>query len=150
MKRTRILTTVCLVFTVILIPLLAVLIFTLPLILNAYFEMTGAANADETIRRIMLAFYVCVPIGFLALGLLTKILLNIRKEKLFIRQNAICFRWLSVCALYIAVVCIVFGIVYLPFLLIAVAALFIGLLLQVLVRLLFTACEISEENQLTI
>lgn len=150
MKRTHALTTVCLAFTLFLFPVLAVLVFTLPAILNWYYEMAAAFNAAETIRRTLLAFYICVPAGFTALYLLAKILFNLRQDKLFIRQNALCFRCLSICALYVAVVCIATGIVYLPLLLIAIAALFIGLLLQVLVRLLLTACEISEENQLTI
>lgn len=150
MKSSRIITNICLGFTVFLIPVLALLIFTLPHILDHYYEMTVGFNAEEIIRRILWAFYLCVPAGFTALVLLAKILSNLRVEKLFVRQNAICFRCLSICALYVAIVCIVTGIVYLPLLVIAVAALFIGLLLQVLVRLLLTACEISEENQLTI
>lgn len=150
LKRSKTLTTICLGFTLFLIPVLAVLVFTLPMLLDRYYELTVVFNAAEIIHRILIAFYICVPIGFAALILLAKILLNIRREKLFIRQNAVCFRWLSVCALYVGVACICTGIVYVPLLLIAVAALFIGLLLQVLVRLLLTACEISEENQLTI
>lgn len=150
MKRTRIVTTVCLAFTLFLIPVLALLAFTLPALLKKYFELTSAYNAADLIFRILLAFYICLPAGFAALGLLSKILHNLVKEKLFVRQNAVCFRWLSICALCVGIVCIATGIVYLPLLLIAVAALFIGLLLQVLVRLLLTSCEIAEENSLTI
>lgn len=150
MKRTRAITTVCLVFTLILFPVLAVLIFTMPAILSCYYGATVNYNSADIIHRILLAFYICVPAGFTALYLLAMILFNLLKEKLFVRQNVMYFRCLSICALYVALVCIVTGIVYVPLLLIAVAALFIGLLLQVLVRLLQTACEIREENDLTI
>lgn len=150
MKSSKIYTNICLGFTIFLFPVLAVLIFTLPTILDRYYSMTAAFNAQEMIRRILWAFYLCVPAGFTALFLLAKILNNVRMEKIFIRQNAIYFRCLSICALYVAIACIVTGVVYLPLLIIAVAALFMGLLLQVFVRLLLTACEISDENQLTI
>lgn len=150
MKKNYYLTTFCWVFTLSLIPVLAVLAFVFPSVVTWYFTTYGQSLVVETIRRLMLAFYICLPVGFAALGLLAKILSNLRKELLFIRQNAICFRWLSVCALYVGVTCVATGIFYLPLLLIAVAAFFIGLLLQVLVRLLLTACDLSEENSLTI
>lgn len=150
MKRTRFITTVCMAFTLFLIPVLAFLAFALPALLKRYFELTAAYNATILIERILIAFYVCLPAGFAALILLAKILRNLQKERLFVRQNVLCFRWLSVCALYVGVACAATGIVYLPLLLIAVTALFIGLLLQVLVRLLRTAREIAEENSLTV
>lgn len=150
MKKNYYLTTICWVFTVSLIPLLAVLAFMFPSLTTWYFTTYGESLVAETIQRLMIAFYICLPAGFFALGLLAKILSNLRKELLFIRQNAICFRWLSICALYVGVTCVATGIIYLPLLVIAVAAFFIGLLLQVLVRLLLTACDMSEENSLTI
>lgn len=150
MKRNYYLTTVCWVFTISLIPVLAVLAFVFPTLTTWYFTTYGESHIAETIQRLMIAFYICLPIGFLALGLLAKILHNLRKEQLFVRQNAICFRWLSICALYVGITCVATGIVYLPLLVIALAAFFIGLLLQVLVRLLLTACDMSEENSLTI
>ena len=150
MNKNYILTTICWWFTLSLIPILVVLAIVFPSLTTWYFTTYGQSLVAETIQRLMIAFYICLPAGFAALGLLTKILSNIRKEALFIRQNAICFRWLSICALYVGVTCVATGILYLPLLVIALAAFFIGLLLQVLVRFVLTACEISEENSLTI
>lgn len=150
MNKNYILTTICWWFTLSLIPILVVLAIVFPSLTTWYFTTYGQSLVAETIQRLMIAFYICLPAGFVALGLLTKILSNIRREELFIRQNAICFRWLSICALYVGVTCVATGILYLPLLVIALAAFFIGLLLQVLVRFVHTACEISEENSLTI
>lgn len=150
MNKNYILTTICWWFTLSLIPILVVLAIVFPSLTTWYFTTYGQSLVAETIQRLMIAFYICLPAGFAALGLLTKILSNIRREELFIRQNAICFRWLSICALYVGVTCVATGILYLPLLVIALAAFFIGLLLQVLVRFVLTACEISEENSLTI
>lgn len=150
MNKNYILTTICWWFTLSLIPILVVLAIVFPSLTTWYFTTYGQSLVAETIQRLMIAFYICLPAGFVALGLLTKILSNIRREELFIRQNAICFRWLSICALYVGVTCVATGILYLPLLVIALAAFFIGLLLQVLVRFVLTACEISEENSLTI
>ena len=150
MNKNYILTTICWWFTLSLIPILVVLAIAFPSLTTWYFTTYGESLVAETIQRLMIAFYICLPAGFAALGLLTKILSNIRREELFIRQNAICFRWLSICALYVGVTCVATGILYLPLLVIALAAFFIGLLLQVLVRFVLTACEISEENSLTI
>lgn len=150
MNKNYILTTICWWFTLSLIPILVVLAIVFPSLTTWYFTTYGQSLVAETIQRLMIAFYICLPAGFVALGLLTKILSNIRREELFIRQNAICFRWLSICALYVGVTCVATGILYLPLLVISLAAFFIGLLLQVLVRFVLTACEISEENSLTI
>lgn len=150
MKKNYCLTTVCWGFTLSLIPILAVLAFVFPALTTWYFTTYGESHIAETIQRLMIAFYICLPAGFAALGLLAKILHNLRKEQVFIRQNAICFRWLSICALYVGLTCTATGIVYLPLLVIALAAYFIGLLLQVLVRLLLTACDLADENSLTI
>ena len=149
-RKNYLLTTFCWGFTISLIPILAVLAIGFPSLTTWYFHTYGESQVAETIKRLMIAFYICLPVGFTALGLLTKILSNIRREELFIRQNAICFRWLSICAFYVGVTCVATGILYLPLLVIALAAFFIGLLLQVLVRFVLTACEISDENSLTI
>ncbi|MBO5779428.1 MAG: DUF2975 domain-containing protein [Clostridia bacterium] len=150
MKKNYCLTTICWGFTLSLIPVLAVLALVFPTLTTWYFTTYGESHVAETIQRLMIAFYICLPIGFVALGLLAKILHNLRKELVFIRQNAVCFRWLSFCALYVGFACTATGIVYLPLLIIALAAFFIGLLLQVLVRLLLTACQIADENSLTV
>ncbi len=150
MKKNYLLTTICWVFTLSLIPILTALAIGFPYLTTWYFTTYGQSQVAETIQRLMIAFYICLPAGFTALGLLVKILSNIRKELLFIRQNALCFRWLSVCAFYVGITCVATGILYLPLLVIALAAFFIGLLLQVLVRFVLTACDMSDENSLTI
>ena len=149
-RKNYLLTTFCWGFTLSLIPILAALAIGFPSLTTWYFNTYGQSQVAETIKRLMIAFYICLPAGFAALGLLAKILSNLRREELFIRQNALCFRWLSVCAFWVGITCVATGILYLPLLVIALAAFFIGLLLQVLVRFVLTACDLSDENSLTI
>ncbi|MBQ7324920.1 MAG: DUF2975 domain-containing protein [Clostridia bacterium] len=150
MKHVKIYTIISFVITLLLIVLLTAMVFGLPTFLEWYYTEYGLRDVPRAVKRITVPFYFCAPAGYIILGLLAKLLDNVRKDSIFTMQNVTLFRIISVCALYVGVICICFGWGYIPLTAISFAALFIALLLQVLICLLATACRIAEENSLTI
>lgn len=105
---------------------------------------------QKMIKVFTVSFYLCVPMGYLTLYSLLKLLFNIKREETFIPQNVKYLRRISWCCIAVALITLIGGMFYLPFLFIAVAAGFVGLMLRIVKNVMHSATEIKAENELTI
>ena len=99
---------------------------------------------------ILIPFYLCVPIGFIALALILKLLKNIRREEVFVESNVNVIRAFSWCFIYVGIVCFVAGFFYLPFFIIGGASLFMAAIMRVLKNVMQAAVEVKNENDMTV
>lgn len=103
-----------------------------------------------SMKIIMIAFYICCPAAWIALGGIIKLLKNILKEEIFCENNVFLLRLLSWCCAFVCVVCFGFGVRYFPLLIFSAGAGFMMLILRVLKSVMARATEIRKENELTI
>lgn len=95
-------------------------------------------------------FYPAAVFAAVILFSLIKMLLNIRRNEVFIDENVKCLKVVSWCCVIIGIITLVGGWFYMPFLFVACAGFFVGLLLRVLKNVMQKAVEIKEENDLTV
>lgn len=126
--------------------LLAVLMLTAKPILSWFYGPQGALS----MKIIMIAFYVCCPAAWVALGGIIKLLKNILKEEIFCENTVFLIRLLSWCCAFVCVVCFGFGLRYFPLLIFSAGAGFMMLILRVLKSVMARATEIRKENELTV
>ena len=132
--------------TVVFCVLLLVLMLFGPKLLSLYFGYL----VDALTKKVLLAFYLCCPAAWAALGSILRLMTNIIHEKIFTPQTVFSMRLLSWCCAYVALVCLVFGFFWAPLLVFALGAAFLTLILRVLKSVMQRACEIKAENELTI
>ncbi len=125
--------------------LLVLMIFASP-ILNWFF---GFAR-DNTIKTILVTFYLCCPAAWCALVCIFKLLTNIIHEKVFVVKNVLYMRILSLCCAFVAAACLIAGFFYVPFFIFSLGAAFMMLILRVLKNVMAVATEIKNENELTV
>lgn len=101
-------------------------------------------------KDFMLALYVSVVPGLICTVCLMKLLLNIKKDNIFIKQNVMLLRGLSWCCFFVCAEYILIGHEYIAMLLLAFAAFFFGLILRVIKNVFDKAIQIREENDYTI
>ncbi len=97
-----------------------------------------------------ICLYLAALCGLVCLWALHKLLMNLKKEEVFIRQNCKCLRIISWCCLLAAIPFGVFGIWRFLSFIVALAAAFFGLILRVLKNVFDKAVELKEENDYTI
>lgn len=124
-----------------------VLLFGGYFICKFYVEFTGI---PDKIIPILPALYVCLVPAFIILYDLNHVLMNIRKNQVFINQNAHCLRRISWASLLIAAITLISAFGYLPFLFVSVAFGFLALLVRVIKNIIVQAIEIKKENDYTI
>ncbi len=142
---------VCIVFTAI----LTAGLFCGPSLVRWWFTAYRGWNADGAAMRDMITlftacFYPCAAFAYATLYSLIKLLLNIKKQRIFINQNVKYLRCISWCCFAVACITLVGGVFYIPFSVVAVAAAFVGLMLRVVKNVMQNAVEIQAENELTI
>ena len=127
---------------------LALLLVFAPSIANWY---CGVRNLSEMVyRAIVMCFYACaVPAAF-ALGLLLRLLLNVNKDVIFDKRNTKILSCVSYCSVLVSGITAIGAIFYLPFSFIAVAFLFLFLIIRILVGCFKAATLLKQENELTI
>ena len=116
-------------------------------LLQWYFNLQGR---NMNLIVILIPFYLCVPIGFIALALILKLLKNIRREEVFVESNVNVIRAFSWCFIYVGIVCFVAGFFYLPFFIIDGASLFMAAIMRVLKNVMQAAVEVKNENDMTV
>ena len=127
---------------------LALLLVFAPSIANWY---CGVRNLSEMVfRAIVMCFYACaVPAAF-ALGLLLRLLLNVNKDVIFDKRNTKILSCVSYCSVLVSGITAIGAVFYLPFSFIAVAFLFLFLIIRILVGCFKAATLLKQENELTI
>lgn len=101
------------------------------------------------------------PAGYIALAFIDKLLSNVKKERIFDLSTIRCLDVITWCCVFASLICITsfiiafvkFGL-YIPtlfsFLAIALGAMFMALILNVIKKVFQKAIELKEENDLTI
>lgn len=138
-----------LVMTGTLLVLIAAAIFLLPTLVRAYAQMTGIEY--ESFKWLVVALYVSALPGIVCCVCLMHLLLNIRRDEVFVKKNATLLRVLSWCCFFVGAEYLVFGARwYISLVLLAFAALFFGLILRVIKNVFEKAILLQEENDYTV
>ena len=98
----------------------------------------------------LITIYVgCIPAAVLLIGLYM-LLHRIGKGVLFVRQNVDCMRCISWCCFIGAIICFASSFYYLPWIAVAVAAVFVGLIVRVVKNIFAKAVALADDAELTI
>ena len=142
---------VCFIF----VGILTAALFWGPWFVKTWFTAyRGWAENGDAMRGISTVFIACfypsALFAYITLYSLIKLLLNIKKDEIFINVNVKYLRRISWCCFSVAIITLIGGIFYIPFLFVAVAAAFVGLMLRIVKNVMQNAAEIKAENELTI
>lgn len=127
---------------------LLVMLGAAPMVSRWYVALRGMPA--EIYSTILLCWYLCTVPAALALWRLWRLLSRIGAGDPFDRRNARDLGQVSWCALVCAVICAAGALRYAPFLLVAVAMLFLFVIVQVVAACFRAAAALAEENSLTI
>ncbi len=97
-----------------------------------------------------ICLYLAAVCGLVCLWALHKLLMNLKKEEVFIHENCKCLRLISWCCLLAAIPFFAFGFWRSLSFIVALAAAFFGIILHVLKNVFDKAVELKEENDYTI
>lgn len=122
----------------------------LPYLMDIY-QSIGIYYVNEINTKIfMIILYVCCIPALTALYSLDRLLVNIKKEDVFITKNVAYLRTISWCCFGVAILVAMAGYYYLLFYFVAIVAAFIGLILRVVKNVIDQAITIKAENDFTI
>ena len=117
----------------------------------AYRGFSPSGEAIKMLKKVFcICFYSSSVFAATILYCLARLLLNIKKNLIFILENAKYLKVVSWCCFVIAIITLGGGIFYMPLLSIAAAGCFTGVLLRVLKNVMENAIELKEEKELTI
>ena len=129
----------------------AVLLFAMffaPSLLDWYVQAAGRTKMHFYV--LCSIFYCCSPLFFGILFFLHRVLGNIRRERIFVQQNVNCLRYLSWMCFGVAFMVLAGGFFFPLLFLVSVIVAFIGLLVRVVKNVMAAACDLKDENDLTI
>ena len=127
---------------------LAVLLFTLPLVLDWYSKYRTLLPQERL--ALTIAFYCCAVVIGIALWNMERLLRNILQELVFIRENVKRIRRVQWCCGGVSLLCVPASVFYLPLIFLVVIMAFACLMVSVVARVMDKAVAIREENDLTI
>ena len=128
--------------------IVAVLLFTLPLVLDWYCQYRTLLKAERT--ALSVAFYCCAAVVFMALWNIDTLLRTIRSGEVFTSENVRRIRRIQWCCGAVDLICTPAAFVYYPLVFMAVVMFFLCLVVSVVCRVMDAAVAIREENDLTI
>ena len=138
----------CTIFVCLFLALLLVLLFLAPQLVNAYSSFR--ALSEGVPEAILIAFYLCAVPAAAALLCLLALLRAIRREAPFAKRSATLMSVVSWCCVAVALIAAGAGFRYFPLFFIAVAMVFIFLIVRVVRMCFVAAAALKEENSLTI
>lgn len=135
--------------------ILTVFLFAGPWVVKMWFILyRGWSENSEAMTRMLTlfkaCFYPCAALGFATLYALIRLLMNIKKDAIFITPNVKYLRCISWCCFAVCLITLISGVLYIPYLFVSVAAGFVGLMLRVVKNVMENAVQLKEENELTI
>lgn len=140
--------TVSMIFVIVFALVLGVLMVITPRLVQWYSSFRGLSGVVS--KCIVAAFYFCsVPAG-VALYCLWRLLRNIGQGQIFIKDNSHLLTVISWSCIEVSLLCFAACYHYLPFGLVAVAMLFIFLIVRVVCSCMMLGTELKDENSLTI
>ncbi len=110
----------------------------------------NTAALDRMLTLFKVCFYPCAVFAYVTLYSLIRLLLNIKKDVIFVTANVKYLRRISWCCVVVSLITLVAGMFYVPYLFVCIAAGFVGLMLRVVKNVMENAVQIKEENELTI
>jgi len=128
--------------------ILAVLVCSLPAILDWYGQVRQLTQLEET--AIIAAFYCCVVVVGAAMWNVDRLLGDILTGKVFTRKNVRRIRRIMGCCGGVSLICLPAGCVYYPLLFMVVVMAFLCMMVSVLAGVMDAAVTIREENDLTV
>lgn len=135
--------------------LLGIVAVTLPYMLeNGFYKFDILPQIKQ---YIMLPFYAVVPAGYAALFCFDKLLINIKKEKVFDKQNVRLLKIISWACFYAGciglasfIVILIKDFMFETMLVLSAGEFFMWLVVRVVKHIFETAIELQEESNLTI
>jgi len=134
------------VITIILCAALGLLMVGCYPLLKWYF---GEGNSQRLLGMVI-SFYVCSPAAWVALFSIMGLMNNVLNDTVFSESSVKLLRILSICCCFVSVVCLVGCFFSNALAIFGCGALFMALILLVLKNVMRRACEIKEENDMTI
>lgn len=140
---------------------LAGLVILLWLLPKSVWMSVSDVTAISRINMSAITLTALSPAGYIALAFIDKLLSNVKKERIFDASTIRCLDVIAWCCVFAGLVCVTsfviallkFGL-YIPtlfsFLAIALGALFMALILNVIKKVFQRAIELKQENDLTI
>ena len=128
--------------------ILAVLIFTLPLVLDWYCHYRSLTDLERT--ALTAAFYVCSVVVGIALWNMDSLLRAIAREEVFTPENVRRIRTIGWCCGGTALICVPAAFCYYPLVFMVIIMGFLFLVVSVVCQVMDAAVTIREENDLTI
>lgn len=125
-----------------------ILLFTLPALLDWYCRFRLLLPLERI--ALLIAFYCCAAVIFIALWNMDALLRNIRKEQVFTNQNVRHIRVIRWCCGGTAAICLPAALCYYPLVFVVLVMGFLFLAVSVVCRVMHAAVAIREENDLTI
>ena len=114
----------------------------------------GWGENSEALARMLklfkVSFYPCALLAYVTLYSLIRLLLNIKKDIIFVLANVKYLRRISWCCVMVSLITLSASVLYVPYLFVCVAAGFMGLMLRVVKNVMENAVQLKEENELTI
>ena len=132
-----------------LMAVMAVLLLTLPRILDWYISLRPNLSSAASLA-ILISFYCCAPAVGLALWHLDVLLRNILGREIFIGRNVTAIRQVRWCCLAVSAISLLGACFYPPLIFMSIIMFFLTLILSVLGSVMAAAVEIREENDLTV
>ena len=149
MKTQRI-TTITLWANRIVAAVVAVLIFTLPMLLKWYAGLLNVLPNLRDMWALVIAFWCCAVVILFALWNMEKLMQNILRQNIFICENVRRVRRVQHSCGIVALICLVATVFVLPALLFTAIMGFLCLAVSVVASVLDAAVALREENDLTI
>lgn len=127
---------------------LAVLIFTLPRLLDWYATVRDLTANERA--AITVAFYICAVIVGFALWQMEKLLKNLLNKQVFLTENVNRVRRVRWCCAGVSLVCLPAAQIYYPLVFMVIVMGFLCLVISVVCQVLDEAVSLREESDLTI
>lgn len=128
--------------------LLAVLLFTLPSLLDWYCQYRSLTPIERT--ALTVAFYCCSVFVGIALWNMDLLLRHIAEGDVFTRENVRCIRVVRWCCVATCGLCAPAACCYYPLIFLVIIMGFLSLVVNVVCRVMDAAVSIREENDLTV
>lgn len=137
-----------LVASIILAAIFSILVFAAPAFFKWSFPFLG--KNIKYFNVLIKTFYACCVPAACTLTAIIKLLINLKRDEVFIPQNVWLLRVLSWCCFSVVPITFAAGSFFFSLYFISVAAAFVALILRVLKNIMAEATRIKQENELTI
>ena len=128
--------------------LVGVLLFTLPALLDWYAKYRMLPEQGRL--ALIIAFYCCAVVIFVALWFMDALLRSIQKGDVFIRGNVRKIRRIRLCCGLVSLICLPAAVFYWPLGFLVIIMGFLCLAVSVVASVMDAAVTIREENDLTV